>query len=163
MNSGFIHIIQCEQWWPPKQHPGKSGHMLHLLCHQGSLGTICLQQDSDHVCLRPGYHLHHNTAKHGYSVIVKESTGELNGTLLFSVMRVGSVCMRVIDIHTYGIDLVGIIFGVHSPMTHGLTSGFMVWGAISYNLRSHSVFLQGKVNSTRYIAQVVKPVLLPFL
>ena len=51
-----------------KQHPGKkSGHMLHLLCHQGPLGTVCLQQDSDHMCLWPGYLLHHDTAKHGYS------------------------------------------------------------------------------------------------
>ena len=39
----------------------------------------------------------------------------------------------------------------------------MVWGAISYNSRSHFVFLQGKVNSVRYIAQVVTPMLLPFL
>ena len=45
----------------------------------------------------------------------------------------------------------------------GPTSGFMVWGAISYNSRSHLVFLQGKVNSAYYIAQIVNPVLLPFL
>ena len=32
--------------------------MLHLLCHQGPLGIVCFQQDSDHVCLWPGYHLH---------------------------------------------------------------------------------------------------------
>ena len=52
----------CEQRWPPEQHPGKkSGHILHLLCHQAPLGTICLQQDSDHVCLSPGYHLHQQT------------------------------------------------------------------------------------------------------
>ena len=30
----------------------------------------------------------------------------------------------------------------------------MVWGPISYNSRSHLVFLQGKVNSARYIALV---------
>ena len=42
----------CEQRWPPEQHPGKkSGHMLHLLCSQGPLGTVCLQQNSDHVWL----------------------------------------------------------------------------------------------------------------
>ena len=41
----------------------------------------------------------------------------------------------------------------------------MVWGGgrISYNLQSHLVFLQGKINSARYIAQVVNPVLLPFV
>ena len=48
-----------EQWWPPEQHPGKkSEHMLLLLCHQRPLGTVCLQQDSAHVCLWPVYHLH---------------------------------------------------------------------------------------------------------
>ena len=31
----------CEQRWPPEQHPGKkSGHMLHLMCHQGPVGTV---------------------------------------------------------------------------------------------------------------------------
>ena len=39
----------------------------------------------------------------------------------------------------------------------------MVWGPISYNLRSHLVFLQGKVNSARYIAQIVNRVLLSFI
>ena len=39
----------------------------------------------------------------------------------------------------------------------------MVWGGIIYNSRLHLVFLQGKVNSTRHIAQVVNPVLLTFL
>ena len=45
----------------------------------------------------------------------------------------------------------------------GPISGFMVWGAISYNSWSHLVFLQGKVNSVRNIAQAVNPVLLPFI
>ena len=36
-------------------------------------------------------------------------------------------------------------------------------GAISYYSRSHLVFLHGKVNSARYITQVVNSVLLPFL
>ena len=50
----------CKQGWPPKQHPGKKfGYMLHLLCHQGPLGTVCLQEDSDHMYLWPGYHLHY--------------------------------------------------------------------------------------------------------
>ena len=49
------------------------------------------------------------------------------------------------------------------PRHIDLTSGFMVWGAISYNSRSHLVFLQGKVNSACYIAQVVNPMLLPLL
>ena len=39
----------------------------------------------------------------------------------------------------------------------------MVWGAISLISQSHLVFLQDKVNSAHYIAQIVNPVLLPFL
>ena len=49
------------------------------------------------------------------------------------------------------------------PRLTGPTSGFMVWGAINYNSWSHLVFLQGKINSACYIAQIVNPVLLPFL
>ena len=72
------------------QHPGKkSGHMLHLVCHQKLLGTICLQQDSG---------------------VMNKSTGEWNGSLLSSVMRVGSVCMQVMDMHVYSTDLVSISF-----------------------------------------------------
>ena len=79
------HLVQmhvkidplCEQRWPSEQHPGKkSGHMLHLLYYQGPLGTICLQQDKDNVCLWPGYHFHHDTAKLGYSGVIKDLTGE---------------------------------------------------------------------------------------
>ena len=62
------------------------------------------------MCLWPGYHLNFDTAKHGHSGVVKKSTGEWNGTLLFLVMRVGSVYMQVMDIHVYGIDLASIIF-----------------------------------------------------
>ena len=40
----------CEERWPPEQHPEeKFGHMLHLLYHQGPLGTVCLQRNSDHI------------------------------------------------------------------------------------------------------------------
>ena len=95
--------------------------MLHLLCHQGPLGTVCLQQDSDHACFWPGYHLHNDTAKHGYSGVEKEKTGEWNGALLSSVMRVDSVCMRVMDEQMYGAYLMGVIFrsafvhDIHAP------------------------------------------------
>ena len=44
------------------------------------------------------------------SGVVKESSGRCNGTLLSSVMRVGFVCMRVMNVHMYGIDLVRVIF-----------------------------------------------------
>ena len=100
-------------------YPGnKSGYMFHLLCHQEPLRIVCLQQNLDHACLWPGYHSHHDTPKHGYSVIVNESTGEWNGPLLSSVMRVSSVCMRVMEVHVYGVDLVSVIFRSALPKTH---------------------------------------------
>ena len=79
-------------------------HMLLLPCHHGPLGTVCLQKNSDHMCLCPGYHQHHDTAKHGYSGVVNVSTGDCNDALLSSVMRVGSVCMRMIDVHVYTVS-----------------------------------------------------------
>ena len=41
---------------------------------------------------------------------MKESTEEWNGALLSSVMRVRSVCMRVMDLHVYGVGLAGVTF-----------------------------------------------------
>ena len=58
---------------------------------------------------------HHDAAKHGYSGVVKESTREWNDALLSSV--IDFVCMRVIDIYVYGVDLVSFIFRVHSSTT----------------------------------------------
>ena len=84
--------------------------MLHLLCHRGPLETVCLQQDSDQLCLWPGYYLNHDTAKPSYSGVRKESNGEWNDDLLSSVMRLGSVCMLVMDVHVYGVDLASVIF-----------------------------------------------------
>ena len=57
----------CEDWCILQK---KSRQMLHLLCYQGPLGTVCFQQDSDQVFLWPGYHLHHGTAKHSYGALV---------------------------------------------------------------------------------------------
>ena len=57
--------------------------------------TVCLQQDSDHMC--SGQATTYTTTKHSYSGVVKQSTGEWNGALLSSVMRVDSVCMQVMD------------------------------------------------------------------
>ena len=37
----------------------------------------------------------YNTVKHGYTGVLKKSTGEWNGALLSSVMKVDSVCMRL--------------------------------------------------------------------
>ena len=62
------------------------------------------------MCLWPGYYLNHGTAKHGYSAVVKVSTGEWNGALFSSAMRVGSVYMRVMDVEVYGVYLVSVIF-----------------------------------------------------
>ena len=94
---------------------------------------------------------------------MKKSTGEWNGALLSSVMRVGSVCMRAMDVHMYGIDLVSVIF--RSASAHDIQApAHASWcRSYHYNSRSHLVFLQGKVNSAHYIAQVINPVLLSFL
>ena len=75
-----------------------------------AIGNRLLSAGLRSQCLWPVYHLHHDTAKYGYSGVVKESTGERNGALLSSVMRVVSVCMRVIDIHVHGVDLVNVVF-----------------------------------------------------
>ena len=50
-----------------------------------------------------------------------------------------------------------------SSSTHRLHLRLHGVGGISYNSRSDLVFLQSKVNSARYFAQVVHPVLLPFI
>ena len=77
------------------------------------------------------------------------------------------LCLYVSDGHTFVRRRPGeshLPECIHSRQT-GPTSGFMVqggWGT-SYNSWSHLVLLQGKVNSVCYIAQVVNPMLLPFL
>ena len=53
--------------------------------------------------------------------------------------------------------------GVHSHTTRRPYLRLHDVVAITYNSRSHLVYLQDKVNSARYITQVVNPVLLPFL
>ena len=65
--------------------------------------------------------------------------------------------MRMIDVHVYSIDLVSINF--RSAFAHDKQAPLLAswWRAISYSLRSHLVFLQGKVNSAGYITQVGNP------
>ena len=119
------HIVQAAM--------ATSGHILHLLYHQGSLGTVCLQQDSDHMCLCPGYHLRNDTAKHGYSGVMKLSTGEWNSALLSSMMRVDSVWMRVMGVHVYSVDLVSVIF--RSAFTHEHRHNLRLHGMRSHQLQ----------------------------
>ena len=75
------------------------------------------------MCLWPDYHLHHDTAKHGYSGVAKEST------LLSSLMRVVSVGMRVMDIHVYGDDPGGpvVIILVSGSEIRGFDPGRGRW------------------------------------
>ena len=75
------------------------------------------------------------SAKHGYSVAVKESTRVWNDAVLSSVMRVGFVCMRS-AVHRY---LPECIRSRHI----GSTPGFIVWRATSYNSRSYLISLIG--------------------
>ena len=77
-----------------------------------------------------------------------------------SVISVSSVCMLVMDIHVYGIDLVSVIFRsafAHDTQAPPQASWF------EGPSRSPLVFVQSKVNSVRYIAQVVNPMILSFL
>ena len=131
-----------------------------------TIGNRLLPAGLKHEFLWPSYYLHHDTAKHGYSGVVKESVGEWNGALLSSVLRVGSdFCLYASD----GLTPVWRRPGEHHlpecirPRHTDPTSGFMVWGANSYNSQSHLVILQDKVNSARYIVKVINLVLLPFL
>ena len=68
------------------------------------------------------------------------------------------------NVHMYGIGLVSV--NLQSAFAHDTQASpqasWCGW-AISYNSRSYLVFLQGKINSALYIAQVVNAVLLPFL
>ena len=61
-------------------------------------------------------------------VPLKESTGERNATLFSSVMRVGSVCMRVMNVHVYGGPGESHLPECINLRHTGPTSGFMVWG-----------------------------------
>ena len=78
----------------------------------------------------------------------------MSGTLLWSVMRVVSVCMRVMELHMYNVDLVRVIF--RSAFAHDIRPQLRLHGvgAISYNSRPHMVFPLGKIKSARYITQV---------
>ena len=71
--------------------------------------------------------------------------------------------MQVMDVDMYGVDLASVIFwSAFAHDTQAPPRASWCGRTISYNL-SHLLFLQGKVNSASYIAQVVNPVLLPFL
>ena len=86
----------CEQRRLPEQHAGKKilAHVAPVLSTR-TIGNRLLPAGLR--SLVPLARLH-DTAKHGNSGVVKELTGEWNGSLLSSVTRVGSVCMRVMDI-----------------------------------------------------------------
>ena len=115
----------CEQRWPLTVN--KSGHMLHLLCHQGPMGTSCLQQDSDYVCFWPGYHLHHDTVKHGYSGVVRVDWRVDWRSVVFSDER--RFYMYARDRRTRLRRSPGELHFPECirPQHTGLTSGFRVW------------------------------------
>lgn len=45
----------------------------------------------------------------------------------------------------------------------GPTPGIMVWGAISYDSRSPLVVVEGTMTARRYVDQVIRPVVIPFM
>ena len=66
--------------------------------------------------------------------------------------------MGVMDVLVYGVHLVSVFFrSAFAHYTQATPQASWCGGAISYYSRSHLVFLQGKVNSARYIAQLVTP------
>ncbi|GFT33685.1 transposable element Tc1 transposase [Trichonephila clavipes] len=46
---------------------------------------------------------------------------------------------------------------------NGLTTGVMVWDAISYHRRSNLLRIEGNLNSNRYVREVLHPEVVPFL
>ena len=95
--------------------------------------------------LVPLARLYDDTAKHGYSGVVKESTGEWNGVVVFS--NESRFCLYASDGHTRMRHRPGEshLLECTRPWHTGHTSSLTVWRAISYNLRSHLMFLQDKV------------------
>ena len=84
---------------------------------------------------------------------------------LFVVFSVESrVCLYANDGRTYVRRRPGepLLPECISPQ-HRPHPRLQIVGTISYNSWSHFVFLQGKLDCARYIAQVVNPVLLPFI
>ena len=68
--------------------------------------------------------------------------------------------MRVMDLHVYGIDPVSVIFRIAFAYDTQAPPQASWCGRPSVTTL---VFLQGKLYSAHYIAQVVNPMLLPFL
>ena len=144
--------LSIDRWILP------DGHMIPG--DECGLNFLKFEQDSDHMCMWPGYHL-------------------LQAQILWCRERVdwrvvwcslvlsdeSRFCLYASDRHICVWRRSGkrhLLECIH-PWHTGPTSGFMVWRAISYNSQPHLVFLEGKVNSAHYIAQVVNPVLLPYL
>ena len=86
----------------------------------------------------------------------ERSTGEWNGSRFCLYVNDECTCVQHKSGEHHLLECI-------RPWHIGLTTGFMVWGAINYNFRSHLVFLKGKVNSVCHIAQIVNPVLQPFI
>ena len=109
--SGRPHVnidALCEQRWPPEQYPGKEfGHMLHLLSPK-TIGNRVLAAGLRSNVTLPWLPL---TPRHRQArVFWCHETINWNVTLLSSVMRAGSVYMRVMDVDVYGVDLVSVSF-----------------------------------------------------
>ena len=147
----------CKQRWLPEQHPGKkSGHMLHQLCHLLAAG-LRSRVPLTRLPLTPQHRL-------AWLLWCRERVGwrvEWH-SVVFSDESRFSLYARDGCTHV-GIGLMNVIFQSAFAHDTGPTSGFMVWGMISYNSWPYLVFMQSKVNSALYIAQVVNPMLLPFL
>ena len=77
-----------------EQHPGKkSGAHVAPDVSPRSIGNHLFEAGLRSYVPLARLSFTHDTAKHGYSGVMKMLTGEWNGALLSSVMRVDSVCM----------------------------------------------------------------------
>ena len=109
------------------------------------------------MCLWPGYHLHHDTAKHGYSGVVRVKWRvEWRSVVFIDESR---FCLYASDGRTRVRRKPG---GCHPPecirpQRTGPTSGFMVWGDISYNWGYvKNLVNQIKINSLQHLQNRIR-------
>ena len=123
--------VLCEQRWPLEQHSGKiSGHMLHLLCHQGpSEPSACSRTQI--TCASGQATTYTTTPPITATLVPLKCHWRVEWRSVVFSGRVGSICMRVIDVHVYGRDQVSVIF--RSAFAHD-TPHLMLHGMGSHQL-----------------------------
>ena len=94
----------CEQEWPPEQQPGKKSGP-RCTCYVIKVHWKTSACSRTQIMYASGQATTYTMTPLSMATgIVEESTGEWNFALFSSVFRVGSVCMRVMDLYMNGID-----------------------------------------------------------